>query len=977
MAELGEVLRDQNPKFRPSLHTSEGGGALLLAKQWTEQSNASLLSPSQSESRRPSVEVIATDNDRGYLLSAGLPKNRFVPRPRKTADPAEARREMAGFEDFSSNANMTYSHMIHPSLPFVIPRLCFTLQTYKDREFVCIAYNWTKALFDGYSQQFRRLLLFCTMRLQLLQCILLQKMGVFNVAGHVAGLGGAAAGQAAPALKGHDLGLDTLDHFVPNVVLARKKLDPRAMQRSSTTQKIVADKKTSDTPLAEFFVILKGLVPREPDPTANSAQFEPVQWHARQLKNTVGFHSTQEADRRILQTVVQTWSRPHLVAGSAGLQVAHILAAIRASRLLHTSRTPLLFHPGKSKLFPPIAGASVPPTPKSGDSKRGMNRIRRKSASTPVLEVGRQSPGLVVDTAPAGALGLADWVKLQNRRQSSSPVLTGHFQPIIGSATPSPNVTSPDPSIKSAYFNADSEKEALAWFDKQLDPFVSDLCDFVKGIGAYPVAVSDGKTVTSVPGTVQGADGKSPATAPAMVLDRSSISGRKLYIARALRGGILIIEVFLRGMFVSCNLFVLQGSVGTKAAKGSSGDEDVFYKYSIQTAKFFTEDYLSFQATWHINSFIYDFQLRQIFRGILDPNDRIPDIIAVMKCIDRYFATPPKYSRNRLVIGSVEVEVSLPGVTAAAFFEYLCENAQAYGLRSMNRRGVNGILILSTPDMALLQSVPMAPQDPMVLRKSLGYCMIAFIDASDAGEARAGAALKVSFCAMRVDCRKVHPLKTSSVPLPVAAIGGVQIMPVEDAVPIFASYFRSVVEAAQVHFERDRLWNLLTTHRKAEDKSLLVADLEAMMALVERRPIEDFDKSLRFIPVLNSQIISLVGHLRSTFGPRCRVVEGHNKFHVLLLHDTQESLMLQMIIERDNPERKNALNLKPGRIDARSVPQGGSMVAYVVRREKAKGAMAEALIDFERELISRLVNSICHWMWRLTIIVQEHPKQRR
>ncbi|ORX93034.1 hypothetical protein K493DRAFT_302926 [Basidiobolus meristosporus CBS 931.73] len=137
-----------------------------------------------------------------------------------------------------------------------------------------------------------------------------------------------------------------------------------------------------------------------------------------------------------------------------------------------------------------------------------------------------------------------------------------------------------------------------------------------------------------------------------IVSDNLVVSSPVIFLQKAFQGGILMAEVRIQGMLVCVNLYTVNRKYGAfyVASPGFTSTVDDLHSF-----KMFSEECARFKNIIHVNSFVHDFHLQQL-RKILGNSTEIPkglDILDIIRAFIRQNPVPPRYARNRVFKGKI------------------------------------------------------------------------------------------------------------------------------------------------------------------------------------------------------------------------------------------------------------------------------------------------------------------------------------
>ncbi|KAG0185644.1 KICSTOR complex protein szt2 [Apophysomyces sp. BC1034] len=171
-----------------------------------------------------------------------------------------------------------------------------------------------------------------------------------------------------------------------------------------------------------------------------------------------------------------------------------------------------------------------------------------------------------------------------------------------------------------------------------------------------------------------------------------------MYLLRVFEGGSIICEIRMTNVFVSVTLYTLHRQYGRLGYNRFNHESRALKR---QKFKMFEETSGNFKQLIHINSFVYDFQLRYI-QKTLDQRDKLPLHFNLPNVIRRFALlnrTPASYARNRILHGFYEFEST---ILPQPFFASLFRNAPRHGLANLVTDNVSVGTFVSSNDLSFL-----------------------------------------------------------------------------------------------------------------------------------------------------------------------------------------------------------------------------------------------------------------------------------
>jgi hypothetical protein len=171
-----------------------------------------------------------------------------------------------------------------------------------------------------------------------------------------------------------------------------------------------------------------------------------------------------------------------------------------------------------------------------------------------------------------------------------------------------------------------------------------------------------------------------------------SLPSTTVYFQKVMEGGVLFVELGLHGIYAYLNVYMSDSEVKRNNAEPADLKRSAFlHKTAI------------FKDSLHMNSFSYDFHIRNLHNYLTNPKAEYPTSIQLLSLIRdfcKFYDHVPIYARNVLHTK----QVVLPNLTLIkknqqvnayqSLFDYICKNQDRYGTSASNN--ANGCLILQT-----------------------------------------------------------------------------------------------------------------------------------------------------------------------------------------------------------------------------------------------------------------------------------------
>lgn len=187
--------------------------------------------------------------------------------------------------------------------------------------------------------------------------------------------------------------------------------------------------------------------------------------------------------------------------------------------------------------------------------------------------------------------------------------------------------------------------EMTSWYQRLTRTFMTEYASYLEAAGMHLIV--DGPTN----------DTQNEAyLSDFRITDDYCVASPVVYLLQVFKGGTIMCEVRLTDVFVFVTLYTLHRRYGRMALSPHVHEKAEERRSSF---KGFTEECDRFKQKIHVNSFVFDFHLRQLQRS-LDDVDNLPDNLHLLNIIKNTLAIynrPAGYSRNRLVHGFYEFTV--------------------------------------------------------------------------------------------------------------------------------------------------------------------------------------------------------------------------------------------------------------------------------------------------------------------------------
>jgi hypothetical protein len=504
------------------------------------------------------------------------------------------------------------------------------------------------------------------------------------------------------------------------------------------------------------------------------------------------------------------------------------------------------------------------------------------------------------------------------------------------------------------------------------------------------------------------------ATENAAVTSTENIKYPKVYMQRVFRGGLLLVVLGFRDFFVTCDLYFMH-SLRTSAAglynlyleletstlPHASGAKEVSLitqqtelilnpKKLYRQLKMFSDECNKLKDHLHMNSFVYDYHLRQIQHFLLAAPSKAPypplELVHMLQSLVRYHHAPPKYARNQILQHSFAIDLQeLTVLSPLELFSFVADRAELYGVANLHEHGIKPAIYFSATTPALVPHY-------MTLTAQLNndehpfiYTVIAFVVPPPASDDKKRKQICLDVFIIRTNTNTIFPQLASSVgqvssllsntaalnPAKSSAEPGsahtTQIMSelatspgtqlqlnesiMQKALLKAKEQLVEVIQQAVMHSERDIMWNLLFGQQvvgspslSGAQQGLTEAQFHSLMRLIYCRHVEELDPQLTELIRTPLPWLDLVPHLTVLYSPRVRQYRVGQLLHLFVLNPEWPELTLHLVFGENS----------------------SFLEVFACRKELDLTHRAKKNAS-ETEQISHLINSICHWTWRLLL----------
>ncbi|KAF2077134.1 hypothetical protein CYY_001581 [Polysphondylium violaceum] len=629
-------------------------------------------------------------------------------------------------ESLYTNEGLFYSHIKDHQLNSTLYRQCNLVASISSEHISIYTYNWSQSKLDYLSASLNRVQYWFILRRNLLNNILHQKMGLFN---HVQPLnvnpfissffteklqnpikftfeniepltsqkppkkGNPISNRATPSEDSKILlqstsprskskpnqqqqqvgGSTTLapmsnsqpvGQFVNNSLInqpsnmtgtsAPTTATPTPTTTTTTTATTQSKKKTIYNSIPDFENLLKTHFPSPQIDIYYESKLpniiDPVARYVGQVKKIANYvEKTSEAKRMFAQ------ARSMFIDTDKTPSVAQLETIMKMSRLVHFRCVPFLYDNFKE------------------------SQDQHQNAISPTLV------GIVM--APKGTIDILPVLKYQSDGISSnsihSPPLLANIITADASSSTSTSPSNNNNNVSPTTTSASSLPISANWKLVVMEGFISEYINYMEKVlhsNKIMITTSDPQSANNTPRDNNFGNNNST--------NNNNNKQLKAYLQQNFKGGSLLIKIGFRELSVSCELFAI---IQPNAVNRSSQSD------SKPLTTLFAEEYGLFTHHLHLNSFVYDFHLRQLVLFLQgkqqqqqqqQQHKQLPPqyFIEMMYSMPKYYPKPPAHSFSHIY----ESTFSLPvPILPIELFNYVTQNVQAYNISNLNQCGVS------------------------------------------------------------------------------------------------------------------------------------------------------------------------------------------------------------------------------------------------------------------------------------------------
>eukprot|EP01133_Synstelium_polycarpum_P001189 gene1189-1367_t len=648
--DLRELIHDINNKLSPSLWLQTSESVPLVRYQQSIRGSSTLTIPSTD-----SINLL---NKRSFqlLIVGGKPVG---------GGQQENNPESHGpiSDDF-----LFYPQIKDPQLDRAIWRQCNVVVTIGTTSLSILTYNWGTSKMELLANGLGRLQTWLAMRKTLLSNVLHQKMGLFS---HVPPTPtNPTSSSFLPDKQLHTTikyTYDNVDLFMNHPSLPKKQntlLSIRSSEEISKSQP--QSQQTKDTrpksgSQGKFEAILRDYYPTQTDPapTLLPKLADPMTRHIGQIKSMA-----LQVDKTLEAKSIFARARSFFIDTDKSPSQHHLESIIKMSRLVHFRCVPFLYDDYLDKDH-------------QHHYKQPTNNNNNKSSTSFEHMISPSLVGIVM--APLKGL------------PNASPRLS-FFTPGNRNSSNQPPPTNDSPTGNNI------------WKGQVMEVFLTEYIYYMERVlQSNKIIIAHGESAPTTP----------PAPSPAIrPLELSISSGPskslKAYLQQTFKGGSLLIKIGFRDLSVTCELFAI--------LQASPTQQHLSVLHNMITknlSTLFAEEYGRFTHQLHLNSFVYDFHIRQLYDFLNKPlssysrgrsssigggsGATVKEIstppakyfIEMMQSLSRYYPKPPAHAFGHLHMAVLSLAVPIPPTD---LFDYMCDHAPQHLVTNLNDKGVSPAL---------------------------------------------------------------------------------------------------------------------------------------------------------------------------------------------------------------------------------------------------------------------------------------------
>ncbi|RUS34046.1 hypothetical protein BC938DRAFT_482677 [Jimgerdemannia flammicorona] len=216
--------------------------------------------------------------------------------------------------------------------------------------------------------------------------------------------------------------------------------------------------------------------------------------------------------------------------------------------------------------------------------------------------------------------------------------------------------------------------KTLEWYSLLTQMFMREYATYLETVGMQTVVfgATDSHLVEDMENT--------PFFSKFKISDELFVDCPAVFLLKVMQIGSIMCEVRIQGIFVCVTLYILHRRHGRLRAALPTFEKEEWIR---QNFKMFTEECGKFKQRIHVNSFVYDFHLRYI-QHTLDNHESASlslNLLQVICAFAQSHPSPASYSRNRIFQGTFHVESD---TIPEGLFDYILSNPEKYRFETLN-----------------------------------------------------------------------------------------------------------------------------------------------------------------------------------------------------------------------------------------------------------------------------------------------------
>ncbi|KAI9488244.1 hypothetical protein BDB00DRAFT_59186 [Zychaea mexicana] len=241
-------------------------------------------------------------------------------------------------------------------------------------------------------------------------------------------------------------------------------------------------------------------------------------------------------------------------------------------------------------------------------------------------------------------------------------------------------------------------EETMMWYEGLARTFMAEYASYLESVGMHVIVHGvSGNSNTSK-------EDQGVYLSRYKVADDFVVHSPVIYLLQVFPGGTIMCEARLTDVFVSVTLYTLHRRYGRLMMTQSPYMHESSEKRRADF-KDFTEECDRFKQKIHVNSFVYDFNLKFIQQS-LDNASSLPssvDLLGIIKNTFSLYYKPANYSRNRIIRGFYELVSDEEEDNMKNLLPMVIRNASKYGFESLHTNGTPTACFVSSDDPSFVK----------------------------------------------------------------------------------------------------------------------------------------------------------------------------------------------------------------------------------------------------------------------------------